>query len=146
MSVLGIGIDIVEVSRIRSSLERHGERFLGRVQTVVVETDPEGGRSYRLTVALADPIRGELPTDGPVSLRVSEGQVGFRTVEGRESRLQAVRYITFVRWYTDGAGDVRAHWHLSPLSDSLLAHVRTQTGWVDQTQGVEHVTRRDAPQ
>ena len=31
MSVLGIGIDIVEVSRIRASLERHGERFHRRI-------------------------------------------------------------------------------------------------------------------
>ena len=33
MSVLGIGIDIIEVSRIRSSLERHGERFHRKICT-----------------------------------------------------------------------------------------------------------------
>jgi len=33
MSVLGIGIDIVEVARIRASLERHGERFHQKICT-----------------------------------------------------------------------------------------------------------------
>jgi holo-[acyl-carrier protein] synthase len=31
--VLGVGTDIVEVARIRSALERHGERFLRRLYT-----------------------------------------------------------------------------------------------------------------
>ncbi len=31
MTILGTGVDIVETSRIASSLERHGERFLARV-------------------------------------------------------------------------------------------------------------------
>ena len=34
MSVLGIGVDIVETTRIEHSLERFGERFLHRVFTV----------------------------------------------------------------------------------------------------------------
>ena len=33
MSVIGIGIDLVEVSRIRDLLERHGERFKQRTFT-----------------------------------------------------------------------------------------------------------------
>ena len=33
MSVLGIGVDIVETSRIENSLQRFGERFLHRVFT-----------------------------------------------------------------------------------------------------------------
>ncbi len=33
MNVVGIGVDIVDVARIRSSLEKHGERFHGRVCT-----------------------------------------------------------------------------------------------------------------
>jgi holo-[acyl-carrier protein] synthase len=34
MNVVGIGVDIVEVARIRDSLERHGERFHARICTV----------------------------------------------------------------------------------------------------------------
>ncbi|MGC6426612.1 MAG: holo-ACP synthase [Akkermansiaceae bacterium] len=33
MNLIGIGIDVVEVSRIRSSLDEFGERFLDRVFT-----------------------------------------------------------------------------------------------------------------
>lgn len=33
MNLIGIGIDVVEVSRIRSSLDEFGERFLSRVFT-----------------------------------------------------------------------------------------------------------------
>jgi len=31
--ILGIGVDIVEVGRIRRAVQRHGERFVGRVFT-----------------------------------------------------------------------------------------------------------------
>ncbi len=31
--ILGVGIDIAEVDRIRSAIERHGQRFLERVYT-----------------------------------------------------------------------------------------------------------------
>jgi len=33
MNIVGVGIDIVEVARIRASLERHGERFYQRICT-----------------------------------------------------------------------------------------------------------------
>src|SRR5207237_9402379 len=33
MTVIGIGVDIIEVSRIRASLDRHGERFHRRICT-----------------------------------------------------------------------------------------------------------------
>jgi len=33
MNVVGIGVDIIEVARIRASLERHGERFHARICT-----------------------------------------------------------------------------------------------------------------
>jgi holo-[acyl-carrier protein] synthase len=33
MSVIGVGVDIIEVARIRASLDRHGERFHRRICT-----------------------------------------------------------------------------------------------------------------
>lgn len=33
MSIIGHGVDIIEISRIREMLERHGEHFLARVFT-----------------------------------------------------------------------------------------------------------------
>lgn len=33
MTILGIGVDVVEIARIAGSIERHGERFLRRIFT-----------------------------------------------------------------------------------------------------------------
>ena len=46
MEILGIGIDLVEIGRIRKMLERHGEHFVARVFT-------SGEREY--CAAMADP-------------------------------------------------------------------------------------------
>ena len=46
MSVIGIGVDLVEVARIEHSLERFGERFLRRVFT-------EGEISYSTSMKFA---------------------------------------------------------------------------------------------
>jgi len=46
VEILGIGIDLVEIGRIRKMLERHGEHFVARVFT-------EGERDY--CAAMADP-------------------------------------------------------------------------------------------
>jgi hypothetical protein len=116
------------------------------VETVMVETDPEGGRSYRLTVTLTDPLRGGLPAEHRANLRVTEGQVGYRTVTGRENRLQTMSFVAFLRWYRDGAGLVRAHWHLSPMTDALVSRVRAATHADDASQGVERVVRQDPAQ
>lgn len=116
---------------------------VARIETVVLGTDIDGSRNYRLTAALSDVIKGEAPRDNHVALRVSQGQVGYNTVAGRETRLQSGRYIAFIRWYTDGAGELRAHWHLSPYSDSLLSRVRNNTGWVDPQHGRERIVRQE---
>jgi holo-[acyl-carrier protein] synthase len=47
MRIIGHGVDIVEVARIRRSLEEHGERFLGRVFTA-------GERAYAVGRARRD--------------------------------------------------------------------------------------------
>ncbi|MEW6719103.1 MAG: holo-ACP synthase [Thermodesulfobacteriota bacterium] len=40
-AILGVGVDIVDVSRVKKLLERHGDRFLSRVFT-------EGERKYAM--------------------------------------------------------------------------------------------------
>jgi hypothetical protein len=114
-----------------------------RIETVVLGTDVDGTRNYRLTAALSNVITGQAPEDNHVSLRVSEGQGGFNTVAGKEARLQSGRYILFVKWYTDGAGEVRAHWHLSPYTEALLARVRRASGVEERTLGTERVVRTE---
>jgi len=109
-----------------------------RVETLLQGADSEGREVYRLTARTVRVLRGDAPIDGRIALRVSEGQVGFNTIRGTEERLQRTRWMLFVRWYTDGAGEVRAHWHLTPYSDDLAARVRVASGIEDEEFGSEH--------
>lgn len=52
MSILGIGVDFVEVDRIAASLQRHGDIFLRRVFTAA-EVTTCGGRAERLAARFA---------------------------------------------------------------------------------------------
>ena len=40
--ILGIGSDLIDVRRIERTIERHGERFLGRIFTAVERAKAEG--------------------------------------------------------------------------------------------------------
>ena len=114
-----------------------------RVETVTSGNDASGGRAVRLTCAASRTLHGTLPTDGRVYLAVSEGEVGFNTVRGNETRLQSQSYVLFARWYTDVDGVVRAHWHLSPLSASLLQRVQDAMSANDPNRPRETVIRMD---
>ena len=97
---------------------------------------------YRLdTVPTAAPMRGELPPERRVELRVTEGEGGFNMVRGNEARLQTGVYLLWARWYRDPDGEVRAHWHLSPNSEPLLTRVRDAIGMIDPNAPRETVIR-----
>jgi hypothetical protein len=126
------------------SLSQHSDLVgVAQIETVVQGQDADGSRSYRLTANIGNIVHGDAPDDRHVQLRVSEGQTGFNTVDGREARLQAGRYVLFAKWYTDGEGIVRAHWHLSPYSDGLLARVRRASGAEAEVLGQERVVRQE---
>ena len=40
--ILGIGSDLIDVGRIERTIERHGERFLGRIFTAAERAKAEG--------------------------------------------------------------------------------------------------------
>ncbi len=50
--IVGIGVDVVEVARIGEALERHGERFEGRILTQA-ERETCEGRADRLQAVAA---------------------------------------------------------------------------------------------
>jgi holo-[acyl-carrier protein] synthase len=52
MSILGVGVDLVEVARIAAALDRHGDGFLRRVYTRN-EIAQCGGRAERLAARFA---------------------------------------------------------------------------------------------
>jgi hypothetical protein len=45
--------------------------------------------------------------------------------------------LLFVRWYADGQGELRAHWHLYPHSDALVNRYREAIG--ESTDGFVRV-------
>jgi hypothetical protein len=111
-----------------------------RIETVTVSQDPDGTQSYRLTAEVLESIRGQVPEGNRVGLRATQGQPGYNTVQGRQERLSANRWLLFVKWYIDGVGDVRPHWHLSPATDALVRRIRILSGTV-----VEDGFRRVVP-
>lgn len=125
-----------EIQRQLDALARTSDVIaLARIETVTVSQDTDGQQSYRLIAHVQELLTGTVPEDNRVPLRASQGQPGYNTVSGRQDRLQAGNWVLFVKWYTDGANEVRPHWHLSPQSDGLLARVRDRAGLTTQTQG-----------
>ncbi len=98
-----------------------------RIETVAVSQDPDGTQAYRLMGAVTETLHGTAP-DHHVQLRAVQGQAGYNTVSGRQDRLQNGRWLVFIRWYTDGQGEVRAHWHMYPHSDAMVNRMREATG------------------
>jgi hypothetical protein len=114
-----------------------------RIETVTLGDDNATTRAFRLTAAATrDPIRGTLPADRRIDLRVTEGEVGFNAIQQNEQRLQARTFLLFARWYDD-EGTPRAHWHLSPETDALTRRVREVTGINDPNAPRETVVQQD---
>lgn len=77
-NVIGVGIDLVEVSRIRGSHERHGERFMERVFT-------EGEQAYCLDMKNPYPhLAARFAAKEAVSKAFSTGigrHLGWKAIE-----------------------------------------------------------------
>jgi hypothetical protein len=98
--------------------------------------------SYRLsTVAVRPAIKGRLPEDQRVDLRVSEGEIGFNTVRSSAARIQSREWLMFVRWYDDVDGHARAHWHLTPATPHAIQRARDAIGYVDPAAPREQVAQ-----
>lgn len=72
--MLAVGVDLVEISRIGAILERHGDRFLGRVYTDG-ELAYAGGRLSALAA------RWAAKEATAKALGTGIGQVGFQDIE-----------------------------------------------------------------
>lgn len=76
-TIIGIGVDIIEVERIATAIERHGERFLQRVFSDV-ERDLCYGRRQRLPCLAARFAAKEAVMK---ALGCGWGPVGWRDIE-----------------------------------------------------------------
>lgn len=102
------------------------------VETVSEGSEANAASAYTLTAAaVGATLKGELPRDRRMSLRVSEGATGFQTVRNNITRIQSREYLLFARYYTDEDGATRVHWHLSPNTPRLLQRVRDAIGAQD---------------
>ena len=91
-SILGLGLDLVEVTRIRRALERHGPRFLariaardeGRLARLAPPSDPPGEQeALAVTAALAEHVAGLFAAKEAVLKALGTGAahgVAFRDV------------------------------------------------------------------
>ena len=107
---LSVGVDLVEIRRIAALVERHGERFIGRVFTPGEVTDC-GGRAESLAArwAAKEAVAKALGTGiGAISwqeIEVLRGESGCPSVQlhGRAATLAAERGLT--RWALSLAHD-----------------------------------------
>lgn len=72
--MLAVGVDLVEISRIAAILERHGDRFLGRVYT-------DGELAYARGRLSALAARWAAKEATAKALGTGIGQVGFQDIE-----------------------------------------------------------------
>lgn len=113
-----------------------------RVETVTSGTESSSSGSMRLTtVSSRAPLRGTVPDDRRIDLRVSEGEVGYNTVRNSSTRLQSREWLMFVRWYDDADGQVRPHWHLTPATPAAIQRAQDAIGYIDPNAPREQVVR-----
>lgn len=113
-----------------------------RVETVSEGTEANSSSSFTLTaVGTGEALKGRIGGDRRVSLRVTEGSVGFQTVRNNIARVQSREYLLFARNHTDAEGAVRPRWHLSPHTPRLVERVRDTVGSPDSS-GSERVIRQ----
>jgi holo-[acyl-carrier protein] synthase len=100
--IVGIGSDVVDIRRIEKTLERHGERFLGRVFTAIERKKSDGRRlrsaSYAKRFAAKEACAKALGTGmragvfwrdmGVVNLR--SGKPTMALTGGAAARLEAI--------------------------------------------------------
>ena len=104
------------------------------VQTLRTDTDLEHRNTYHLVCPINEALRGEKPGDS-IEVSVSEGSGGFETVARNERRIVDGRFVLFVKWYGDDAGEVKSHWHLTPATRDLVAQVKQMLADAERQEG-----------
>lgn len=93
-----------------------------RVRALRTDVDLERRMTYRLLVDEEKAIVGELPED--LALASLEGDGGFATIDGNESRILDQQLVLFLKWeQASPEAPVRARWHLAPFTEEVTARV-----------------------
>lgn len=133
------GIDFVEnpealTGNWRADVERELQQRIERsdivglikVETLVVERDPEGAKKLVLSTAVADVWKGQL--DEEQALVVGPAQAGYGALERAQTRVLEGQYVLFLKWAEDESGRVSGRFHLSPSSEAVVSAVKRALG------------------
>ncbi|MBX3270951.1 MAG: hypothetical protein KF729_11865 [Sandaracinaceae bacterium] len=94
------------------------------VRTIRHDSDLDRRSTFRLFVHVDHRYYGEVEEE--LVLVTREGEAGFPTVRTNERRLLDQQFVAFVKWQRDEATEeVRARWHLSPATETVVQRVRT---------------------
>ena len=86
--IIGIGSDLIDVRRIERTIERHGERFLGRIFTGIERSKAEG-RARRVETYAKRFAAGVFWRDMGV-VNLPSGRPTMKLTGGALKRLQAI--------------------------------------------------------
>lgn len=94
---------------------------LVRLNSAQATQIPDQGRSYRLDIEPSNALLGE-ETD--VDLVTAEGDGGFVSVDRNQTRLLSTDFVVYIKWYRNDAGEILAHWHLSPATPAVVRRIQ----------------------
>lgn len=94
------------------------------VHTLRTDVDLERRRTYRLFARVDRQLYGDVELD-ELELVVREGEPGFPTVADNQRRVLHQPFLAFVKFAESPEdGNVRARWHLSPVSQPVLDRIQ----------------------
>lgn len=92
------------------------------IHTVRTDTDLDRRSTYRLIAEVDEAYWGEAPEE-ELTLTVAEGEPGYGTLEGNDRRVLNQPFVLFAKWYDAEDASVKAHWHLAPATEPVVARV-----------------------
>jgi hypothetical protein len=106
------------------------------VRTLRTDTAPDQRVTHRIAAHVDRVITGKGPSD-ELELSADEAAAGFASLDQSIARLADQKFVAFVKWSPDSAGEPLAYFHLSPASEEVLT----------ETEGtVTRVRPRESPQ
>jgi len=90
-----------------------------RITAVHQNVDLERNLSYRL-VAHVETVRFGVGFEDEITFVSRQGEVGYHSVNGNQSRLLQQQFVAYVRFVESETGEPIARWHLSPAGDRIV--------------------------
>lgn len=125
---------------IEERCERADAIVVITIHHLQTSTDLEHRESYRLVSRVDLERFGEVEDE--LSLIVREGEAGYQSIRGAESRLLNQQFIAFLRW-TEGDTGIVPRWHLSPATERVSRRVNTLVERRRPTEDRRRVIVRD---